>query len=510
LTRGPQLKSRIESACQLALRSPALLSLLLLPALACPGFPAGRYPESPQLVMKGKAPVNPDLLKVSLPRPAEARLPNGLRVIVIEDHKIPTFTMEVVVLAGGLSDPPDHPGVASFTASLLRAGAGKRSSRQIAEDIDSLGVALNAGAGGSTGTSNISASGLVESLDQVLDLVADIVINPKFPADEVEKFKSRTLSQYELFRSDPHFLSEERLSRAIYGSHPAGSLLAPIDSIKKTSPGSLALFHSTYYRPNNSILAIAGDVTLSNLIGKIERAFGGWRMGAVPSLHIPDAPQPGPARLLLVDRPGSVQTVLRLGVPGLRRTDPDYFSMLVMDRVVGGSPVARLFMNLREDKGYAYNVYSSFSALEFRGVWRATCEAGTDVTAPALQCLLDELRRIREEPVSTPELANAKRGLIGGFAISVERPRTLLQNIITQNTYRLPVDYWDKYPENISAITAEDVARVAKRYLDPSHLQIVAVGDAAKIKDVLSKIASSMAVEVYGADGELIKSARGK
>jgi zinc protease len=488
--------------------APAVLALALAPVL--PLVYGGTIrPQSARsaATVKGKAPVNPEVLKVKLPKPVEASLKNGLRLIVLEDHKVPTFTMELVIRTGGLSDPADHHGLAGFTASLLRAGTTKRSARQIDEELDSIGAALFAGSTTSIGTSNITAAGLTESLDTLLDIVADLVINPTFPAEEVEGFKTRSLSQYQLNRSDPTFLSLERLTRALYGSHPAGFLIAPVDSVNSMAHASLARFHSTYYRANNAMLAIAGDVTMAALLPRIGESFGAWKAGNLPSGAIPEAPEPGPLRVSLVDRPGSVQTALHLGVPAIRRTDPDYFPMVVMDRIVGGSPIARLFTTLREEKGYAYSPYSSLVASEFRGYWQASCQVRTEVTGPALEELLKELHRIAEEPVSQRELADAKRGLIGTFAISVERPRIMLQNIITQNIYHLPAGYWDAYPRRIDEVTAGAVQRVARKYLDLSHLQLVAVGDAAKIGDTLAKYGP---VEVYGVDGNLIKSAQGK
>ncbi len=462
-----------------------------------PSGPAGQSTKG--AVIKGKAPVNKTLLKVNLPKAQEATLPNGLRVVVLESHKVPSFNMQMVVLSGGLADSRDYRGLASFTAGLLRDGTSKRSSKDIAEQIDALGGTITSTSGLSSVTSTVTTSGLIENLDQTLDIFADVVRNPTFPAGEVEKYKARTLAQLQFQRSIPQLLAQEQFQKAIYGDHPASLISPPVGSITKLTSKDLVWFHSTYYRPNNSILAIVGDVNLKEILPKIEKAFGDWQKADVPAMTIPEAPSPATSHIFLIDRPGSVQTVLQLGNLGIERTSPDYFSVLLADRILGGGPAARLFMNLREDKGYTYGAYSNFSGSKFRGTWVSSSEVRTDVTEGAMKEFIYELKRLRDEPVTTDELENAKRAIIGSFALSLEQPQSLLQNIIQQKIYDLPADYWDSYPARVSAVTAADVQRVAHKYLDMDHLQIVAVGDASKTKGILAKYGK---VEVYDAEGK--------
>lgn len=450
-------------------------------------------------VLKGKAPVNKSVLKVKLPKAQEITLANGLRVVLLENHKVPTYTMQMVVLSGGLADKADYRGLASFTASLLREGTTKRSSKDIAEQTDALGATLGSNSGFSNFTSTVTAAGLVENMDQTLDIFADVVRNPAFPQAEVDKYKARTLAQLQQQRAIPQFLAQERFSRAIYGDHPASLVAPPLDSIKKMSSKDLADFHSVYYRPNNAILAIVGDVTLKEVLPKIEKAFGDWQKGDVPATSVPAAPAQAGARIFLIDRPGSVQTVLQLGNLGIERNNADYFSLLLADKILGGGPAARLFLNLREDKGYTYGAYSGFGGSKFRGTWVSSSAVRTDVTEGAMKEFMYELKRLREEKVSAEELDNAKRAIVGGFALSLEQPQSLLQNIITQKLYDFPADYWDAYPQKVAAITAEDIQAIAQKYIDLNHLQIVAVGDASKARDILAKYGK---VEVYDAEGK--------
>lgn len=462
--------------------------------------PAGQTTKG--AVIKGKAPVNKNLLKVKLPKAQETALPNGLRVIVLENHKVPTFTMQMVVLSGGLTDKADYRGLATFTASLLREGTAQRTSKDIAEQTEALGATLAAGSGLSSLTSNVTASGLVETLDQIMDIFADVLRNPSFPKEEVDKFKARTMAQLQLQRGSPQFLAQEQFSRAIYGDHPASLIAPPTESIRKLSTKDLVDFHSTYYRPNNAILAIVGDVSLKEVLPKIVKAFGDWKKTGVPTTTIPVAPAQADSRIFLIDRPGSVQTVLQLGTLGIERTSPDYFSLLLADRILGGGPAARLFLNLREDKGYTYGAYSNFGGSKFRGTWVSSSEVRTDVTEGAMKEFMYELKRLREEKVNPEELDNARRAIVGSFALSLEQPQSLLQNIITQKLYDLPADYWDTYPQKVAAITAEDIQSVARKYIDLDHLQIVAVGDASKAREVLAKYGK---VEVYDAEGKPLR-----
>jgi zinc protease len=467
--------------------------------------PAGAPAQGPAdeglkgVVLKNRAPVNKEILKVKLPKAQEATLKNGLRIVLLESKRTPTVSMQLVVMSGGLSDPADHRGLAQFTAALLREGTQKRSSREIAEQLDRIGAQLFAGSSLSGFTSTVGASGLSENFDQILDIFADVSRNPAFPKDEVEKYKARTASQLQFQRSSPNFLAAESFNRAVYGEHPA-SLVAPSpEALKRTTSEDLAKFHAAHYLPNNAMLAVVGDVKLSEIMPKLERAFGDWKAGEAPKTTIPAATAAySKPRVILIDRPGSVQTLLQLGNIAIERNDPDYFALLVMNRIVGGGGTARLQRNLREDKGYTYGAGSGFSGLKYRGTWAATSSVRTEVTADALREFMNEFKSIRDQKVTDFDLENAKRGLTGSFALSLEQPQLLLSNIVTQKLYDLPADYWDTYPQRVAAVTAEDVQRVARKYVDTDRLQVVAVGDASKVRAALAQYG---AVEVFDSNG---------
>jgi len=462
----------------------------------------GQRPSSKGAVIKNRAPVNKEILKVKLPRPREMSLKNGLQVLVLEDHKLPTFTMQMVVLSGGLANPDDQIGVAQYTAQMLREGTKTRNSKQIAEQVDQFGASLSANAGLSSITSNVSASGLVENLDQVMGLFADVILNPSFPADELEKLKTRNIGAIRLQRSQPSFLANEMLSKVIYGSHPGGRVALTAEQIQKMTPDRLKAFHDACYKPNNAIFAIVGDIKPADITAKLEKHFGTWQKGDVPKFNIAKVNDPPAAKIYLINRPGSVQTNLLAGTLAIERTSPDYFALELMNQILGGGASARLFLNLREDKGYTYGAYSSVSSYKYPGTFEANTEVRTDVTKGSMDELMFELKRIRDEPVPPDELERAKRTIVGGWALQLEFPQSSLQNAVTSKLYGLPADYWDTYPQKISAVTQQDVQRVAKKYIDLGHLQIIAVGDASKIEDVLKQFGT---VEVYDSEGKPLR-----
>jgi predicted Zn-dependent peptidase len=467
---------------------------------------AGQNPTSTKgAVIKGKAPVNKQLLQVKLPAAQEATLKNGLHVVLLEsNHRLPIFSMEMVVMSGGFSDPADMRGLANMTATLMREGTAKHPSREIAEALDTIGANFGATSGLSSFTTNITAGGLTENLDQILDLYSEIILTPKYPAAEVDRYKSRTIDSMPQLRSNPTLLAQERLYQAIYQNHPASLVIAPADAIKKITAADLAKFHDANYVPNNATLYIAGDVTLKEMLPKLEKVFGEWKAVTVKQPALPAMPAQAETKIHLINRPGSVQTVFQIGSLSLERTSPDYVAMSVMNRILGVGPPSRLFLNIREDKGYTYSVGSNFTSWRYPGLFVGQSPVRTEVTEGTIREFMNEFKRIRNEQVSAVELENAKRAIIGQFALQLENPALRLNNIITQKTYGLPANYWDTYPQKVNAITVADVQRVAQKYVDINHMQIVAVGDASKTRDVLAKFGT---VQEYDGNGKPMKTA---
>jgi zinc protease len=488
----------------------ALATVLLWTVFPAAAFAQGHGDSISHVERLNRAPVNKQVLQVHLPRPSETKLPNGLTVLVLEQHRLPTVAFTLWIKAGALDDPKDLPGLAKFTADMLREGTAHRSSSQLAADIDDIGATLNASAAFGSSISTISASGLVENTDRILELMSDLVVNPLFPADELEKYRTRELAELERQRSEPGFLSREKFHEVLYRGFPAAVYSATPDSVKRVSPDQLKRFHDQYYVPGNAILGVIGDVKVEQVVPLIRKYFGEWKDHPVKPVDTGTVPPPSPFKIYLINRPNSVQTNIVAGDYTVRRSDPDFIPLTVMNQVVGNGPQARLFLNLREEHGYTYGAYSFFAADTYPGPWQAFTEVRNAVTDGSMHELMYELKRIREQKVPASELDDAHRAIIAGFALSLERPEQLLDRWLTVDYYGLPHDYWERYPEQIARVSPEAVEQAAKKYVDLDHLQVVCVGDGnqagnaegKKIRDVLKGYGP---LEVYDADGKRIE-----
>jgi zinc protease len=480
--------------------SAILLSTLF--AVAQQSTPGEKRQLPSKIERLNRAPVSNEVLKVKLPRPTEVTLPNGLTLLVLEQHRLPTVIYDLMIKNGAVSDPKDMPGLASFTADLLREGTAKRNSSQIASDLDEMGAAFNADASFGENNTTIYATGLSQSADKLMEVMSDIVLNPSFPADELHKYVRREKASLMQRRSNPGFLARERFAHAVYGDFPAAVRAPTVDSLSKATPKALKAFHDSYYVPNNAILAIAGDLTKAQATALAKKYFGQWKKHAVPEAATGKVPAPSKARVFLVNRPDSVQANILAGGLSLRRADPDYIPLTLVNRILGGGAAGRLFINLREEKGYTYGAYSRVSSHMFPGTFVANTEVRNAVTDGSLHELLYELKRLRDQKVPKTELDEAKRSITASFALSLENLNGVLGRWVTVKYYGLPLDYWDKYPDQIAKLTADDVQRTAKKYIDLDHLQIVVVGDASKIHDAVAKYG---AIQEYDADGKPVQ-----
>jgi zinc protease len=452
---------------------------------------------------KNRAPISHEILRVKLPKPVEAKLKNGLTVLIAEDHRFPIVSVQFQIAgAGALFDPSNLPGLAKVTAEMLREGTKSRTSRQIAEDSDKLGATLSAASEFGSSVTTFRASGLSQNFDSWFSLTLDVLLNPTFPADELEKLKQRLRIQLSQQRAAPNFLVDERFNRAVFGDHPAAVVSPTTESVAAMTTEALLQWHRERYAPQNAILGIAGDVRASELIPKLEKQLAVWEKSNRKDSFSASLVPPSARKVYLIDRPNSVQTTVALGNIAIDRRSPDYIPMVVMNHLLGGGPAARLFLNLREEKGYTYGVYSNFTARRYPGPWRAGGNMRTEVTANALIEFFNEIRRIRDEKVSNTELDDAKRAITARFALSLEQPTEVLNFAIVQRVYGFPADYWDSYPAQVQAMTSEDVQRVARKYLDPDTIQLVAVGDGRKIKPILEKYGP---LEVYDSGGQPVR-----
>lgn len=472
------------------------------PAAQVPPAPA---PEAPPkgVVPKGRAPVSDDVLELSLPKPAEADLANGAHLMVLEDRRAPQVSVQIYIPgAGGYFDPAGMAGLATMTAAQMREGVGQWTTTELNEELERLAatVAVSADASGTEAVLTVSA--LTEHLDRVMDIAAAVLLTPTFPEDEFARYKQRTRATLMQQRSLPGFLLAETANRVIYGDHPASRTTISLEALEKATREDLAAFHKARFVPDHAAIAVAGDISMAEARTLIDAKLAGWTRAnsAVPEMVDPEPP--AAAEVHFVARPGAVQTNLAVLAPGITRTDKAYDVLSVMNKVIGGGPTGRLFIHLREEKGYTYGAYSRLDTGLYRGDWTAQTDVRTEVTAPALADLMAEIARMRDEPVPADDLDAAKRSMIASFALSLESPQSIMNYHVTSWRYKLPADYWDGQPQRITAVTAEQVRAAARTYLDPARLQIVAVGDGTKIAEIL---AAHGTVVTYDTEGRIIK-----
>jgi zinc protease len=477
-------------------------SLALLGFAASPAFAQGQGGDKGTSVSKverlNRAPVSKEILRVKLPRPAVEKLPNGLTLVLLEDHKLPTVAFNMWIRPGQLADPKDLPGVASFTAGMLREGTAKRSSSQIASEVDSLGASLDASSRFGASYTSVTASGLIDTAPQILDLMSDVVLNPAFAEDELAKYKQTEGANLEQRLSNPGFLAAQAFKKTVYGDTPMAIASATKESIDKISVADLKKYHDAHYVPGNTILGITGDFKTAEMKELVAKYFGAWKGAAEPPAKFPETVAPQPSKILLVDRPGSVQTFFVIGDRTIRRTDPEYYALDVMNQIVGGGPQARLFLDLREEHSLTYGAYSRFTADVYPGDWQASSPVRTKVTKDAMDRFTYEFKKINTEPVPQSELDDAHRAIVAGFALSLEQPREIISDWLTVQYYGLPTDYWDKYPDQIFAVGAPAVQAAAKKFVDLDHLQWILVGDRKAIESDVKQYGAVTIVDVNG------------
>lgn len=434
------------------------------------------------------------------PSPFSTTLANGLRIVIFEDRRLPLVSYRLAFFSGDANEPSDFQGISTATASMLSEGTRNFSSRELAEKVERLGA--NISASSSDDFTMVAASSLSLYNSELLDLVSEIVLLPSFPDSELDLYKRNTIEHLKFQRSQPGFLAGEQTARILYGEHPYAKTSPSPEDVEKLTRDALVDFHSRTYLPNNAIMIVVGDVDLEDAVADIDERFNRWQPGEITETKFAKFPVATETTLTIVDRPGSAQSNIVLANIAIDRKNPDYFPFLVMNQVLGAGASSRVFMNLREEKGYTYGAYTRFDAKRLGGDFEATAEVRTTVTGDSLKEFFYELNRIRDESVSEEELNDAKNFLIGVFPIRAETQEGLTNLIVSQYLHGLPEDYLQTYRDNVRAVTAADVKRVAEKYVQPEKISIVIVGDAAEI---LSQAGSySTGVEVFDTNGNRI------
>jgi zinc protease len=403
-------------------------------------------------------------------------LSNGLQVIAVFLHEQPAISLRLIVRAGGAQDPPDKPGVAYLAASLLDQGTATKTAEQVASAIDSIGGAMGVGAG--TDLSFINAAVMKDSLATGLDLVSEVARTPAFAADEIDRQRQQILSGLKVSYDDPDYLAGVVFDRLVFGFNPYGrpgtGTPATLASITRDD---LVAFHSRWFGANNAILAIVGDTTPEEAFAGAERAFGKWGRVDIPAARPADPPPPT-RRVVIIDRPGAVQTEIRVGNVALPRRHPDYLALDIATKILGGEGGNRLHRVLRSERGLTYGASADVNALRDSGDLVAETDTKSETTAETLRLIVDEFWRLQRQRVQERELSDAQAYVTGSFPLTIETPSAIALQVLNAVFYGLDLNELQTYRERVNAITVDDIQRVAKEYLHPDRLTIVLVGDA--------------------------------
>ena len=415
-------------------------------------------------------------VNASIPATSQRTLANGMRVIVAPNRALPLVSADLRVASGSAADPHGHAGLASMTSDLLTRGTTTRSATDIAEQIESLGAEISSGSGADS--SSVSLQTRSDRANDAFTVFADVVRNPAFADEELERARQQALDGLQVALSQPGSIASFAMARAIYGDAPYGAVASPtsIGAITRADMGS---FHSTYWRPDNAVLVITGDVSADEGFALAEHFFGDWARPDAPMPARPDATASAPApRTIVVDLPQTGQAAVAMGLRGVTRTDPDYFPLLVANNVLGGGYSARLNTEIRIRRGLSYGANSSLSARMAPGPIVASAQTRNDAAVQVYQLMSAEIARIGTQVVPEAELTARKAVLIGSFGRSVETTSGLAGQISTLALYGLPPERLGTYVSDITAVTPEQAQAAAHRYFDPAHADVVVVGDA--------------------------------
>jgi predicted Zn-dependent peptidase len=428
-------------------------------------------------------------------------LPNGLKVFVVENHKLPSVSFQIDIEV----DPALQGSAAGYQdmiGELMSAGTKLKSKDEFNRQLDALGGSLNASSGG------VYASCLTKRQNELMALLSEMILQPNFTQKELDKIKTQLLSNLANTKDDPNAMSDNLVRSLIYGkTHPYGEIVTEA-TVNKITLDMCKKYYNTYYKPNAAYMAVVGDITLEQAKTLVTKYLGAWKKGVVPVAKYVAPKNLNGNRVTLVNKSGAVQSVVNVTYPiNLKYGTPDVLKVKVANAVLGGGSNGRLFQNLRETHGWTYGSYSSVTADKYdnAGTFSATADCQTESTDSSVGEILKEMVRMRNEAVETKLLEDIKTNMAGKFALSLEDPKTLARNAINIQKYKMPADYYKNYLKNLAAINAADVLEISKKYIKPDAAYITVAGDKNEVAAKLAKYAASGKVENFNMYGQAEK-----
>ncbi len=460
---------------------------LCIMAALCAGLLMATAPVTAQEPDRSAPPPLGPAPELHLPAIQRFTLENGLPVVLLEKHTLPLLQVDVLVRAGSAADPEGKSGLASMTAAMMEEGAGTRNSLEFADAVDFLGASISAFAGWHS--SGVSLHTPVAKIDSALSLLADAVLRPRFPAEELERQRKERLTTLAQWHDEPAEIASVLFEKTVFGdSHPYGRpSLGNEKSLRSFTVEDVKKFHGTYFHPNNATIIVVGDVTGDDIRRRLGALFGAWKPADIPPTPFPEGHQIPGVSVSVVDKPGAAQSEIIIGRVGTDRRTPDYFPLQVMNTILGGSFTSRLNQNLRETHGYTYGAGSGFDYRLHAGPFAARAAVQTAVTDKSLAEFFNELRGILS-PVGSDELERAKNYLTLRYPRNFESVEEIANRLADIVVYGLPDSYFNDYAGNIRKVTHEDVERVAKQYIDPSAMCVIVVGDRKQIEAGISSL----------------------
>ncbi len=476
------------------IRTGSVFALIAGLFLALPGAveaQEGEFPSEPPPAMEPA--------DVEFPEVGRDTLENGLELVVVENHEQPVVSVRLYVPGGEVADPDGAVGTSNLVSRMIDKGTESRSAEEIASTVEGAGASLATGS--SDDYAFVATTALTKRLSTVMEVFSDVVRNPTFPEDKLETERQRFASSLEQQLSQPGQLASRRFRKVIYGDHPYAEEPTP-ETAGEIGREELTAFHEERYVPDGSLLVLAGDVDLEEARELAGRWFGDWSGSAPETADFPDPPRRDERAVHLVHRPGSVQSSVRIGHLGLTPGSPDTYAVDVMNRIFGGGANARLFLILREEKGWTYGAYSTFTDARDRGHFVAQAEVRNPVTDSAVTEIVDQMERIRSERVSDEELSDARNYLTGNFPLQIETPQQVASRVSNVLLRGQDIEYLETYRSRISEVDKAAVQEAAREHLHPDRAAVVLVGDATQVHD---QVAGLGPVTLLNTDGEEIQ-----
>ena len=453
----------------------------------------------PGLLASDKKPLPKDLPPFGADKPlpvpsiAQSKLPNGLTVWVVKRAGFPRVAAVLAVRGGSAADPKDAEGISELLADTVKEGTTLRTSRRIAEELQAVGGEIGANPGADA--IYVTATGLGSGTPILLEVLADVARSASFPAAEVELAKGNAIQGLMAREATPEFLAQKALGKAVYGDHPYHVTAPSKEVLSAATPAALKKEHARRFRPESALLVVVGDVDAGAVSAAVTRFFGPWKATGEAPAATPPSPAASARRLLIVNRPGSVQSQILMGRPAATTTDPDYFPLLVANTICAGSFGSRLTENIREDKGYTYSPYGSIAARQKGGLLTVQADVRTEVTAGALLEMFYELDRMGATPPGEEEMSRAKRYQGGLYLLRNQIQGSVAQTLATNWVNGLPPEFLGEFVTKVNTVTAEQV-RAAGRSFYPSATQtVVVVGDEPKVKAELAQFGTATTIQ---------------